>query len=620
MAAEAKAKAESAAAEAAKYAEEASDLATRQAAGEDIKSSDIRRAKRKAEKAEQRARAQMKLAQVKADMATRLAGKYDAAIAQDGSNDDFAGPMGEGEGIFGKSYDLDGDGIHDFTELAVDSHGWTVFTPTADSRIVYVSSSTGHDWESGTYYDINSPELANGDAFNPVGSVKAYKTLAAAYKQLRDGHADWMLLKRGDEWEEGPLKLDKSGESKQDRMLISAYGEGDAPLINVEPGSQGMRPWSYSSNLAITDLDFYCPKADPSNSAFTGKDNAHGIDAFTIGTDILIENIHARFAGFIFQGIANPAPDQTASNVAFRGDVVTDMYSTESHAQGLFANLIDGLLIEGCVFDHNGWNETVPGAEATMFNHNFYVNHNAHVVVRSNIISRASSIGFKTRSPALVEYNLFIDNPIVGGISNYTPDPAKPIHDETHILRGNWAVGSRSTNSGATGWGFDATAYSKGSQTQDGSQAWVVENNGLVHSGGLGQYFLQVLKSNYYDKTPINDVPLKMNNNIEYDWGDECLRQTDDFDGDHTSVRMMQTMGNLTGDTGDLPLCWKHAEFVDPTRDIASYNASIGGQASVAAFLAEVRKQRKGQVRYEYTSRAVNKYLREGFTPKQVSE
>jgi len=202
VAAEAKAKAESASAEAAKYAAEADDLAARQAAGEDIKSSDIRRAKRKAEKAEQRARAQMKLAQVKADMATRLADKYDTIITQDGEGGGQAGTQGNDS--LGYSYDEDGDGLHDFTGLPVDDQGWTVFKPSADTHIIFVSSSQGHDWDTPTYYQINSPELANGDAFSPVGSIKAYKTLAAAYKQLRDGHPDWLLLKRGDVWENEP--------------------------------------------------------------------------------------------------------------------------------------------------------------------------------------------------------------------------------------------------------------------------------------------------------------------------------------------------------------------------------------------------------------------------------
>lgn len=56
--------------------------------------------------------------------------------------------------------------------------------------------------------------------------------------------------------------------------------------------------------------------------------------------------------------------------------------------------------------------------------------------------------------------------------------------------------------------------------------------------------------------------------------------------------------------------------FYDPTRTVASYHASIGGQESLEAFLAGAREQSKhnNNWRVEYTANAVNTYLREGFT------
>ena len=72
------------------------------------------------------------------------------------------------------------------------------------------------------------------------------------------------------------------------------------------------------------------------------------------------------------------------------------LHSTGSaaHPQGLYAYAVDGLLIEENVFDHNGWNEAVPGAGADIYSHNLYIdNDNTGVVVRGNIIANGPRTG-----------------------------------------------------------------------------------------------------------------------------------------------------------------------------------------------------------------------------------
>ena len=77
-----------------------------------------------------------------------------------------------------------------------------------------------------------------------------------------------------------------------------------------------------------------------------------------------------------------------------------------------WASGIDGLLIEENLFDHNGWSEFIPGANATTFNHNIYVvTSTIDLVARGNILARASATGLQARSGGIVENNLFVDNP-----------------------------------------------------------------------------------------------------------------------------------------------------------------------------------------------------------------
>ena len=90
--------------------------------------------------------------------------------------------------------------------VSLDGSGWTVITPAADSRVIYVSNSAGIDGNSGL------------SAASPV------KTLARAVSLVRDNSADQILLKRGDAWSENFGYWKKSGRSAQEPMVISAYG------------------------------------------------------------------------------------------------------------------------------------------------------------------------------------------------------------------------------------------------------------------------------------------------------------------------------------------------------------------------------------------------------------
>lgn len=71
---------------------------------------------------------------------------------------------------------------------------WVLIKPAKDSRIIYVSSSSGRDI-LGKVYD--STEIR--DLENP-GKIRAFKSLKVAAGKLRAGYPDVLLLKRGDVW------------------------------------------------------------------------------------------------------------------------------------------------------------------------------------------------------------------------------------------------------------------------------------------------------------------------------------------------------------------------------------------------------------------------------------
>ncbi len=147
----------------------------------------------------------------------------------------------------------------------------------------------------------------------------------------------------------------------------------------------------------------------------------------------------------------------------------------------MYASHVEGLTIEGNLFDHNGWNEEVQNACATMYNHNLYLNAD-NLVVRDNILSRASSMHLKLRSDTtgdmsgtLIENNYFVEGEIGVSIGGNT-DVAGRFSSST-IKNNVMSDIGRSQPSGRTlAWGIE-----------------VKDNDGLALFSG--NYFLNQRKS-----------------------------------------------------------------------------------------------------------------------------
>ena len=111
--------------------------------------------------------------------------------------------------------------------LTEPGEGWTAFKPAADTRMVFVSNSQGDDANSGL-----SPH-------------RPLKTIVEGLALLRNGHSDWLLLKRGDVWYEpigtiGSNKL-KNGRSAEQPTLIASYGaSGARPLLKLGSHRAGL--------------------------------------------------------------------------------------------------------------------------------------------------------------------------------------------------------------------------------------------------------------------------------------------------------------------------------------------------------------------------------------------
>jgi hypothetical protein len=320
--------------------------------------------------------------------------------------------------------------------------------------------------------------------------------------------------------------------------------------------------------------------------------------------------------------------------------VIVDAWTIHAiggHSQGLYAYAVDGLLIEENAFDHNGWNEQVPGAGADVFSHNVYIdNDNTGVVVRGNVIANASSHGMQLRPGGTVVNNLFVRNSIalsVGGGDN--PEPGGVTAD----VRGNVILDGKDIDAvQPRGWGMWFANIASG----------CVRRNVIAHNTRGNQPYAITLDGDHRggSTASIGVHDLVIEENVLFDWGGSIL-----VDGDAAQVTGVEFRGNDVQEfAGSQPLVvhadpasaasvgWKgnrlhtrlaradtwrpdgHADrpgpsvrYPDPGRSLASYSRSLGSAGTDAELVAQFRAQSRANWRPELTAASVNHYLRGGF-------
>jgi len=509
--------------------------------------------------------------------------------------------------------------------------GWTTFTASPGTRKVYVSSASGNDGNNG------------------LSPATAKRTIAAGVALLRDGYPDWLLLERGGVWNEGLGHWVLSGLSPTEPMLVATYGSAAARPLLKSGTKDGMylQPGG-GSPAAIGNVSFF--------GLHFLADGYHGLTD-QVGVRMLLPSSHVLFedcefeayaVNLVFQGYGGRHTD-----IRVRRSLILDAYADHSigHSQGLYAYAVDGLLIEDNVFDHNGWSETIPGAGPDIFNHNLYIdNDNTDVVVRGNIIANAASHGMQLRPGGVCVDNLFVRNSIalqVGGGNH--PDPGgviAEVHDNVIL------DGKNIDASNPRGWAMWFANVASGH----------VSGNVVAHNS-LGTQPLAVDFEGHHMGDTVASIgvhDLVVEDNVLYDWGGNVVVQGDygelsgitfqdndvqDFshssslvehllsgsvlaiasNGNHFFSQPVPASGWMTVGSSTKSLSqWKSMVgdpssaaqqmlYLDPNRSPASYNALLGGPATLAGFLASARQQSSVDWKPEYTAVHVDSYLRGGF-------
>lgn len=546
-----------------------------------------------------------------------------------------------------------------------DENGWSVLTPSADSRLIYVSSSEGND-ETGEFYaprDI--------DNIQDPGLLKPFKSIKAAINQTRKGYPDWILLLRGDEWEIGFRAELKAGRSIDERAVFTSYGNSTKrPMITKSEGREMLRIWSNRNYMVVKGISFHALGRDPDSSSFLGWGNVGDVDGIliygpenTVMGSILLEDNHFNY---LSKGISIDG-DADHVDIVIRRNIIRNSYSEDGHAQGMGASSASVLLEEN-VFDHNGWlvQQRVEGqgeksqGQATIFNHNTYFRRSVDTIFRNNIFLRPSSIHNKwTANPGtrgvdeIVSRNLVIENNLyVGGeigISAGGNDDYDNGHRWANIkIQDNvmLAIGRDRPTNRDLGWYIDAIDWDGGticgnyllkndnplvqningiklnghSRDVNVSKNIIYDlfmtassnNNGAIRMNSDPKSNIRIFDNNIQlagsKIRPViseNIASTEFDNNVYFSGAD--LDQWFRVDGNNNSFDSWQ---DLSGDMGS---SIEQQYFSQPERSFESYLSSIGLGASLDDFIEAVSSQSEHTWDERFSALTINRYIKQGY-------
>jgi len=517
--------------------------------------------------------------------------------------------------------------------------GWTKFVPSADSRIIYISSSLGSDGYDGL--SEASPKL----------------TVSAGVALLRDGFPDHVRFKRGDTWTGENISIgDISGRSFSEMMVFEAYGDLNAvrPLFKTGTTSGIVLGFAQTEEfVAFTDLDFIAHQRDPNDPAFDNSiaffDDQSGFDATSRGSYWHVEGCRFRYyaTGLTIQNVDNPA--QVVDNVTIKRTLALDGYvAGTGFSQGMYFSEVDNIIIDECTID------SIQFDEGSIFDHGAYFQNGSvggNTIFRNNIVSRGD--GIQMREGGTCFNNLFAKTWIsihLGGGNNATPIGVVATATQNVVLDG-YNISPVDTR----GWGFRVLNI-------DGYGSSVISDNIIANNtyGTFPRPFL-IDSSSSFDNATVNKINnLTIERNITYNWGGVGFDLTGDAftnleisnnvvrsdeateawnnDTSTALADMTANSNRFWGSTNDASAdivvqaaattyaSWEsqlssgtgnsHIEvsYNDPARSLARYNSEVLlGAESFDSFITSVRDQRKGSWNNQLTAPIVNNWLRKGF-------
>jgi hypothetical protein len=541
-----------------------------------------------------------------------------------------------------------------------DVNGWSIFTPSSDSRLIYVSSTDGNDGTAQTYLPADAE--IGADYQNPVGSILPYATISAAFAQARSGYPDYVIFKRGDTWTGGGMTA-LAGRGISERSVITSYGASTTRPLFKTGGNTcvGLTSALYS---AVVGIHCYAHTRNPADPDFAGLTSSagRGIEATSSTlTSTIVEG--SRFDWYRENKISAYNVSEIV-DIIVRRNIFTQTYNSASHSQGFYSNQTS-MLMEENIFYHNGWVDVAGtgDGQATIFNHSMYIPHPRNSIFRKNISISPSSIHFKFTSHTsdgqddvtswnvLTDNNLLIDGEVGISLGGNTDNNNGFRWREMYVTNNVLMRGGESQQTGRDlGYGIGANDWESGL-----IQGNVVENTGsaavnsvyainlLGHTGSVdivGNYLYDVAGDNYSKYLlQISGLQATVDINVDDNYfiqprtgaGDNPRLVTDSsadsnvsFSGNTYYSEASQsvwferlgvdnTPAQWAANTGETGASTTLPSFVDAGRGINDYLTSIGETATLAEYIYLLLQQTPENWDARFDAQAVNDYIRAGY-------
>ena len=563
-----------------------------------------------------------------------------------------------------------------FTTLIQDAFGWTIFAPSADSRLIYVDSTLGNDGTAATYLLSTLPA---GTWRQPVG-IAPYATLEAATGQMRSGFPDYLLLKRGESFTLTTAQWQpEGGRSATERSFVTGYGLGPRPHFD-SPASNGLhfRIWSDVNYIGIVGLHFYPTFRDPGHANFAGFGNtsgAAGIRLYAGSTPmsgVLIEDNLIEYAQGGIGLTSGISGEKAYIDTIIRRNVIRYCWNETAHAQGISGSWAS-VIVEENFFEHNGWYKQAidpldplyPGGgseegQATVFNHNFYVSQLIDAIIHNNVSYNPSSIHFKfTSNPevtnsvlahdVILDDNLMIRGEVgmsLGGNDDFDDGPR---FGDMQVCRNVMTrIGETQNTNRTLAWcgeiqdwangfygqnlifktGNDAVSNTQGTRIQGHCSNVAVSRNiqydlGPITFEGGGGLYVYAQSGTMSNVLWAKNIIQNINTQGKAVGAHDVVAGVTHSDNKYYTNAPANEWFEYDGAgydkagwdalTGDTGSTVTTVTFVDATKTLETYMTSLGQASTLDEFLVKCRAQGDGVWDQNYTARYINAYFRAGY-------
>ena len=455
-----------------------------------------------------------------------------------------------------------------------------------------------------------------------------------------------MLLKAGDVWHGDFIFWTLSGKSAQEPMVLGPMNRSPARKFSADPKAACL-PAAQGAGRQLSGDHGHPLRRQRANPAYTSnpvRNDPVGINILGKSNGILVENCDVENYGvnMNFQALFGPV-----TNVTIRRNIVTDAWSSNAHAQGIYVSGVNNVTLNGNFLDHNGWNSKISGAGPTWFNHDAYISYNdTNVVVTDNVFAEAAGYGLQARSGGVVQGNVFINDP-VGMSFGIVTGANTTVGGVTGSITGNVFIGGGNIGNVNEGGGMIVGNIKAGAGA-------VISNNIFTQSVSGASAAIALTpgqaQPNAWGSVGIND--LKIENNTFYDWTLGIDVAGGQVPGGHglTALNRLTITGNqfenlsgyafenhsasynsqetISGNTYYNANQWRQGDYIvkavgstmgsplpfpDPNRSISTYANSIGVSGGTAGFLAKAATQTEQAFDNNFDAASVLAYFANGF-------